>query len=298
MTLLDRITFVIGETFIALRRNLSMGFAAITTTAISLFLLAGMFYVGSRTAEYLNSLPGRFEMKVNLKEGTSFESIKSSATAIRAMPGVKDVTWLPRKNQWEKFKKEHPDLTAGYGFDDNIFPDSFRVRLSDLGKSDAVAKALKALPAFDPEGGLNYFGEAQKTASQWLRVAQNLSLLIGGLLLGVSGILIFNAIRMTVESRRVEVSIMRLVGASRIVVSLPFALEGLLHGAIGGALATSGLYAVQRVVELRLAEFSVDAALAPFPVSPYLGALCAIGGGYGGLCALFAMGRPLRARSR
>lgn len=297
--MLDRITFVLGETLIALRRNLWMGFAAVTTTAISLFILAGMFYVGSRADEYMReSLPGRFEMRVNLKQGTTFDQIKTTATAIRAIPGVRDVTWLPRQKQWERYKKQNPELTAGYGFDADIFPDSFRVRLNDLEKTESIAKSLRALPSFDPEGGLNYFGEAQKTAAQWLRVARNLSLLIGGLLIAVASILIFNAIRMTAESRRVEIGIMRLVGASRSVVSLPFVLEGAIHGAVGGALATAGIYAVQRAIEVRLSEFAVGVSLAPFPITLYLGALCALGGGYGGICALFAMRTPLRSRSR
>ena len=115
-------------------------------------------------------------------------------------------------------------------------------------------------------------------------------------MLAVAGVLILTAIRLTVESRRVEIRIMRLVGASRIVVGLPFVLEGILQGAVGGALATAGLLASQRVVEAQLNELSMGVALAPFPTPLYLGALSAVGGGYGGLCSALALRTPMRAR--
>lgn len=292
----DRIAFVFGETLIALRRNIALGFAAITTTAISLYLLAGMFYVGGRVSVYASGIQGRFEMRVNLKEGTDMAGIHRTAKYLRMIPGVAEVRWIPRKQRWEREKKLHPELTEGYGFDESPYPDAFTVRLNDLSKTDAVEATIRKMSTVDRDGGVMAFGEAQNMVAQWLRFGRNLSYWIGGLLFAVAGILILNAIRLTVESRRVEIRIMRLVGASRIVVNLPFGLEGLIHGALGGALATAGLYASQRVVEQRLAEFSVGASIAPFPVQPYLGALCAVGGGYGALCSLLALRTPMRAR--
>ncbi|RYG24657.1 FtsX-like permease family protein [bacterium] len=292
----DRVAFVLGETFIALRRNLLLGFAAITTTAISLYLLAGMFYIGSRASGYAGEVQQKFEMRVNLKEGTDMAGIQRTAKYLRLIPGVGEVTWIPRKQRWIQYKKENPDLTQGYGFNDNIFPDAFKVRLSDLSKTDAVVATAKKMTTVDAKEGVSYFGEAQNTVAQWLRFGQNLSYWIGGLLCAVAGIVILNAIRLAVESRRVEIRIMRLVGASRIVVNLPFVLEGMIQGTLGGALATLGIYFSQRIVEQQLAEFSVGASIAPFPIRPYLLALCAIGGGYGALCSLLALRTPMRAR--
>lgn len=292
----DRIAFVLGETLIALRRNRGLGFAAVTTVAISLYLLAGMFYVGGRASAYADSLQGRFEMIVNLKEGTDMAGIQRTAKYLRLTPGVASAVWIPRKQRWEREKRLHPEMTEGYDFEDSPYPDAFKVVLNDLSKTEAVAATARKMSTVDKQGGVLYFGEAQTMVSQWLRVARNLAYSLGGLLFTVAGILVLNAIRLTVESRRVEIRIMRLVGASRGVVNLPFILEGFFHGALGGGLATAGLYASQRVVEVRLSEFAMGVSLAPFPTSPYLGALCAIGGGYGGLCSILALWTPMRAR--
>lgn len=294
--MIDRLFFVLGETLIALRRNLSLAFAATTTIAISLYLLAGMFYVGDRASAYADTVQGRFEMTVSLREGTDLAGIQRTAKYLRLLPGVAHVVLLPGKAKWQRWQKENPRLTAGYGFNDHVFPDSFRVRLNDLSKGDAVAATARRMSTVEKEDGVEYFREAQNSVALWLRVARNLAYPLGGTLLFVSGIVVYNAIRLTVESRRVEIRIMRLVGASRSVVNLPFVLEGALHGAVGGALATAGLAASQRAVEAKLAELAMGASLAPFPASFYCVSLCAIGGGYGGLCSLLALRTPLRAR--
>lgn len=294
--LIDRLLFILGETLIALRRNLSLGLAAMTTLAIALYVLAGMFYVADRASTYAEFVQGRFEMTVNLKEGTDRAGIQRTAKYLRLLPGVAHVVLVPKENLWRKYQQENPELTSGYSAEDNIFPDSFRVRLNDLGKGDAVAATARRMSTVDQKGGVEYFRDAQNNVALWLRVARNLAYPIGALLLAVAGIVVFNAIRLTVESHRVEIRIMRLVGATRSVVSLPFVLEGAFHGAVGGALATAGLLASHRAVAAKLAELSVGASLAPFPTSFYLIALCAVGGGYGGLCSLLALRAPWRAR--
>ncbi len=294
--MIDRLFFILGETLIALRRNLSLGLAAMTTLAIALYVLAGMHYVADRASSYAEFVQGRFEMTVNLKEGTDLAGIQRTAKYLRLLPGVANVVWIPKKNLWEKYQRENPDLTRGYGPEDNVFPDSFRVRLKDLSKSEAVAATARKMSTVDPKEGVVYFQDAQNNVALWLRVARNLTVPIGLLLLGVASVVVWNAIRLTVESHRVEIRIMRLVGATRSVICLPFVLEGAFHGALAGALATAGLAASHRAVAAKLAELTVGASLAPFPTSFYLIALCALGGGYGGLCSFFALRAPWRAR--
>ena len=291
----DRIAFVVGETVIALGRNLALSFAAITTVAVSLYLLAGMAYVGGRASTYLETVPGRFEMTINLKEGTDLAGIQRTAKYLRLAPGVAHVVWIPRGRRWAKEQAAHPELTEGL---ENPLPDSMRLRLNDLSKGDAVAATARRMSTVDPVGGVQYFRHAQNAIAQWIPLARRLASWTGSIMLAVAGVLILTAIRLTVESRRVEVRIMRLVGASRIVVGLPFVLEGVLQGTVGGALAVVGLQASQRVVEAKLREMSLGATLAAFPAPLYFGALCAVGGGYGGICSLLALRTPMRAQHR
>lgn len=291
----DRIAFVVGETLIALGRNVGLGLAAITTVAVSFYLFAGAVYVGGRASTYLETVPGRFEMTINLKEGTDLAGIQRTAKYLRLAPGVAHVVWIPRDRRWAKEKAAHPELTEGL---ENPLPDSMRVRLNDLSKGDMVAATARRMSTVDPVGGVQYFKDAQNAIAAWIPLLRQFAGWTGAVILGVAGVLIFTAIRLTVESRRVEVRIMRLVGASRIVVGLPFVLEGVVQGAVGGALAAAGLQWSQLVVEAKLRAMSMGVTLAAFPAPLYFGALCAVGGGYGGICSVFALRTPMRARNR
>ena len=85
--MLDRFEFLVGEAMVALRRNGLMTFAAISTIAVSLFLLGGLGYAYLRIEEFARTLPSKFEMRVFLREGTNYAQITETATAIRQMPG-------------------------------------------------------------------------------------------------------------------------------------------------------------------------------------------------------------------
>ena len=291
----DRVAFVVGETVIALFRNVWLSLAAVVTVASSLYLIAGMAYVGDRASAYLAGVPGRFEMTINLRKDVSVADVRRTARYLRLAPGVASVVWIPAQRQWDLWRRAHPDIAEGLG-DESPFAEKFRVRLDDLARGDAVAATARRMTTVDPVGGVQYFRDAQNAVAGWIPLLHQFALGTGVVLLGVATVLILTAIRLTVESRRVEVRIMRLVGASRFVVGLPFVLEGVAQGALGGALATMALVASHGAVARKLAEMAMGAALAPFPTALCLGVLTVGGGGYGGLCSVFSLRSPMRTR--
>ena len=123
-----------------------------------------------------------------------------------------------------------------------------------------------------------------------------LGLVLGGILFVTAGVLIYNAIRLTVISRRLEIRIMQLVGSSFLTVRIPFYIEGVVQGALGGVLATIVLFACQVVVEYRLPEFFSNVELPPFPWGAFLTLLPLLGAMYGLVCSVLAVRAPLRYR--
>src|SRR5580700_2917825 len=100
--MLDRFAFVFGEAWIALRRNGYMTFAAVSTVAVSLFLLGGLGYSYMRAVDYARSSPAKFDTRVFLLPGTYKETISATAKQIRQIPGVGSFAWIPRANAWAK----------------------------------------------------------------------------------------------------------------------------------------------------------------------------------------------------
>lgn len=280
----DRLAFVFGEAMIALRRNGFMTFSAITTVAIALYLLGGLGLIYLKATDYAKTIPGKFDTRVFLKDGTDKATIKETAKVIRQIPGVSSVTWIPRTLAWEKERREHPELTAGI---DNPYPDSYKVTLNDLEKSDSVDDAIRALPAV-AEDGVQKLGREEQLIEQILKLLGWLSS-AGALLLISAGILIFNTIRLAILSRRIEIRIMQLVGASRLTVAVPFFIEGLVQGLIGGLIAAAFVWASYSTIGLRLHQSFEDLAWAPFPASTMFLVMAVVGSIFGAFCSLLAI---------
>lgn len=286
----DRIEFMISEAFSALRRNGWMTFAAISTVAVALFLLGGLGYLYLRLNEFAESLPGKLDMRVHLKDGVPKEKISLVAANIRKLPGVKSAVWLPKDIEWKKWKANFPGaLTEGT----SPFPDAFKVVLTNLDRSDPVIAAIKKMPEVDPTG-VRYDSQVRDAVAGWLNFIRWLGGSLGGLLFVTAGILIYNAIRLTIDSRRREIGIMRLVGASNRTVQTPFLIEGVVQGLLGGTVATVLLISANAALKNALTGMTVVSALPPFPLSKSLFILGGAGVVYGFACAAMALRAPMK----
>lgn len=291
--MLDRIEFILSEAFIALRRNTWMTFAAITTSAVALYLLGGLALVYLGVQRYAQTLPGRFTMEVFLRDDVVQPQIREAARRIRAIPGVKSAVWIPRDLFWEQEKKKYPPaVTEGI---ENPLPDKFKVTLERVEEAERVAANIRLIPQVDPKNVLFQSGE-QRLIADVLALLRLLGLSAGGLLFLTSGVLIYNAIRLTIVARWREMRIMRLVGATPATVSLPLLVEGMIQGALGGLLA-AGLIGLSHAGLQRLVESLMTMGrLADIPLVPIAALLAAVGSAYGFACSALALREPGRAR--
>jgi len=287
--MLDRIEFMLTEAITAMRRNWLMSFAAISTLAVALFLLGGLGYVLIRMNAAAEDLSGRFEMRVWLRDGVSKQQISEVAADIRAIQGVKEARWVPRDIEW----KRQIELTPEVAYFDNPFPDSFKVILSDISLGPKVESQIKALPRVD---AVEYLRAEQQFMEQLMNFLQWLATFVGGLLIVTSGILIYNAIRMNILARWREVRIMELVGASRSTIRIPFILEGMLQGLLGGFTASFLIFAAQQAVAEQLKAVLMTAALPRFPIETAMLLLGGAGVLFGGFCSFLAVREPVRKR--
>jgi cell division transport system permease protein len=234
--MLDRIEFVIEEAVVALKRNGMMTVAAISTAAIALLIFGGLGHAYLSLVSYLDSLQSEFELTISIKGDLPPSQLHKMAQELRSIPGVESVVLLPRDREWEKFieKQNLKDLYAGQP---NPFPDQFRVRLVRLEDAESVKKSLLEHPQTLKEHGVRDVARDREFAINLIKLVR----LLGGLLTVLSffaaGTLIYNTVRLTVLSRRNELRIMALVGASRGTIRWPFLLEGGIQGALGGLLA-------------------------------------------------------------
>jgi len=290
--MLDRLSFILGEAFQGMRRNVTMTIATVSTVAIALFLMGGIGLLYRQIDRFADDLTGRFEMRAFFEDGTKFDQIRSAAQKIREIDGVKTVQHIPRDKAWEREKTKYPkEITDGL---ENPLPDALKITLNDLEKSNAVVAAITRVERIDSQRGVEYLADEQKFVEQSRSLLRWLAVSLGGLLVLTSGILIYNATRLAAYSRRTEMRIMSLVGASRASIRVPYLIEGVTHGLLGGILATVLLLACQQALQNRILTFQAFSQLPPFPFTAVLQVLCLAGALYGMFCAYLAVIIPMR----
>lgn len=128
-----------------------MTFAAITTSAVALFLLGGLAYVYLRVNAVAGDVSGKFEMKSLVRENVTTDQVKQMAKELRAIDGVKEACCILREHEWARTRKEMPEATEGL---ENPLPHSFKLILRSLSEAASVASRVQALPRRKEWGAL------------------------------------------------------------------------------------------------------------------------------------------------
>jgi cell division transport system permease protein len=257
--MIDRVRFVLHETWESLLRNATMQAAAISTACIALILLGGAGMALYKLDAAASALPSQFEAEVFLKMSATREQALQLKAELESWQEVERVVLTPREVAWEEQKRK---LAADVNLADipNPLPDKLTVRVRDPEQLPAVAERIQQSPLVDEV--IDSRAELQ-TVLSLSRLVRWVGLGAGGLLLLAALILIYNTVRLTIFSRQREVRVMALVGATLRSIRLPFILEGMTQGLIGGALAaTLTLLAAALLSDYMTAAVGVPARLA------------------------------------
>jgi cell division transport system permease protein len=236
-----RFRFYIGEAVRSLRANLATTMAATVTVLIVMFFLGVFVALGSYLYAKVDQVRGETKVSVYLQDDASSRQIGNLQLRLRQNPDVKTVVYLSKADALAKMKKQlGKDNTVFKQLPVNPLPASLEVHLHDPGQAKAVAATVRGRSGVD---SVSYGG---KTADRVLRVGATIEAVVGGLILILAiaaVLLIANTIRLSIHSRRREIEVMKLVGATNWFVRLPFIIEGMLCGLVGAAVAIVLLYA-------------------------------------------------------
>ena len=292
--MLDRIEFLIAEALSALRRNTWMTFAAVTTSAMALFLLGGMAFAYLGFANFVTELGKKAEMKVLISDKVPDKDATKLRDTFLALEGVSSVRFVPREQGLKELLAQNPEIDVEGLEIDNPLPNAYIVHVDDLKVFDQVANKIQSHKEVE-KNGVKFPAEEQNFLSDSMRLVQMLGFILGGLMLVTSGILIYNAIRMTVLARRREIRIMQLVGATRFMVWAPMLIEGIVQGAIGGTLAALVLWSAHSIVQATIVKsLYAFSQMAAFPVNQAFLVLGLAGASYGLVCSMIAVREPLQ----
>ncbi|MEA4891559.1 MAG: permease-like cell division protein FtsX [Peptococcaceae bacterium] len=238
---ISSIGYVVRDGFRNVRRNKIMSLASISTVAISLFLLGCVWLFITNVNNLVSTVESELEINAYIEETVSREDAQALADNIGAFPGVEKVTFIPREEGillLEGRFGNDADLAGTVG-DNNPLPDMIQVRASDPELVPALAQKL------ENTSGVETVRYGQGTVERLLQTADWVEQagVIGLVGISIAAVfLISTSIRITVFSRRDEIDIMRLVGATNWYIRWPFLIEGVFIGLIGALLACVLLY--------------------------------------------------------
>jgi cell division transport system permease protein len=237
-----RFRTLVAEAWRSLAANASTTIAATMTVLIAMFILGLSIGLGSWALSWSNHVKRELVVHVYFctqlscgKDATKAQEEKLGNTiSPQNMPEVKSIRFVPKAEALRIMRQRSPELTKQ--LPGNPLPDSWEITPK---RGEDVEKIAAKIPTGSAVGveKVNY---GKKTARRILRVARVIEivfLLAVAVLLAASTLLIANTIRLSIFSRRREIEVMKLVGATNWFVRGPFMLEGLICGLAGSAFA-------------------------------------------------------------
>jgi cell division transport system permease protein len=244
-----RTKLFVSEAVRSIGANISTTVAATMTVLIGMFLLGLFIALFSWVNSWTDHVRKDVLVKVFFVQDASEAQINAVRSKILTFPETKDAVFVSKEEALRRMKEKYPDLTKNLS--SNPLPAAFEVTPKNADEVKAIADKLQPLPV-----GVDKIDYAEKKTERILAVTNVIKyiFLLGSLiLLAASTILIANTIRLSIFSRRREVEVMKLVGASNWFVRGPFMLEGMICGLIG-AIAAIVLLVLAKEVALPVIE--------------------------------------------
>ena len=212
-------------------RNFSLSFASIMCTTITLILVAVAVVAAANVNNATKLIEDELTIVTYLKKDVTEEQIDNIKSEISSYKNVEEVTFKS-KDEWKLEMSEYDDSfkTVLNYLDENPLMDSFVLKVNDVKKLSETSEYIKAINGVDT---VKYGEGMVEQVISVFDIVQKIVVVVVIALIVVTSFLISNTIKLTIFSRRNEIEIMRLVGASNITIKLPFLFEGFIIGLIG-----------------------------------------------------------------
>ena len=241
------LTYHIGEGIRNLFKNKKSTVASLCIMMATMLMFGIFFIIGENINHIMKTIEEEQGMQVFIIEEADSKEVQEVRDMISSIDGVASATIYTKQDALDEMKvklKDNQEVLAGYDGDNNIFPDSVIVKLTDLEKSAEVQEKIYQIQI----NGKNYIDEirsSDKTINALINIANGIKIVTGVLLvllIAISVFIISNTIKLTVHERRKEISIMKYVGATNSFIRWPFIVEGIIIGIISALLTILIIY--------------------------------------------------------
>lgn len=294
-----RLGYLTKEGFRNVRVNHLMSIASIAVLMSCLVMMGMAFMLIVNVSGVMDNVESQNVVMVYVEDGVEGDELTALREKITLMMNVKKCEFVDKETAFEQQLSElGTDATYFEGVE-NPLPDLFEVSVSDMTQFDQTVSELKQLD------GVDTVRDNSNIASTLVKIRQTIlyiSIGVIAILLFISLFIIANTVRITMYNRRLEINIMKSVGATNWFIRWPFMVEGMTLGLISGLLSLAivwGVYylispSVSSMLSMVSSEFQI-VAFTDYVVY-MLAAFLIIGIVSGGIGSLFSIQKYLRER--
>lgn len=221
----------IRDAFKSVVRNFSLSFASIMCTTITLILVAVAIICAANIENITRKIEDELSIVVYLNKEVTEDKISNIKADIESQKNVSELVFKS-KDEWKLEMQNYSstfDTVLNY-MDENPLLNSFTIKVKDINHLKDTSEYIKSIEGVETVK----YGEGMiDTIISVFNVIEKIVVIVVIALVLVTAFLISNTIKLTIFSRRHEIEIMRLVGASNISIKMPFLIEGFIIGIIG-----------------------------------------------------------------
>lgn len=232
----NRFGYLIGEGFGNVFKNKKSTGASLMIMCATMIIFGIFLILTENINHFVAEVESAQGIQVFINNEATQEQIEEVEEKLRALDGVSTTDYVSKEDALTQMKDrfgDKKDLLAGYE-ENNIFPASYVVTLTDLSKSKEVQEQILT---FD---NIKKITSKDETVTTLINLANGIKIVTGViliLLVIISIFIIANTIKLTVHARRKEISIMKYVGATNGFIRWPFIVEGMIIGVLASSIS-------------------------------------------------------------
>ncbi len=245
---LNRIGYLFREGFRSIGTHAFMSFASVTIIMACLIIMGSVSLLSLNIDALIKDLEDQNEIVVFVDEKLSEDEAKNVCEAICKIDNVSSVDFVTREDAMESFMNKY-DSSFREGIDETVFRHRCVVHLTDIALMAQSKADLEATPGV---AKVNAHLEYAKSFVTIRNIVSIISLVLIAILVFVSFFIMSNTIKLATFSRREEIAIMKMVGANNGFIRMPFIIEGLVLGILGGGLAFLAQWGIYELITGKL----------------------------------------------
>ena len=230
--------YVLRDTWRLIVHHWVLGLLTLITAGVMLWILGVTTVLSLNIENLLSRLESELAVQAYLVKDNTID-VEAIARNIQSMEQVHSIrTFSPSESLAKLQQKMGSQSRALEMLGDNPIPWNFEIHVNSAGDVEPLVDALKAMPEVDD---VVYAGLVVRRISALSRISSRVALVMFILAVVITALVVYNTIHISLYSRREEIGIMYLVGATRAYIATPFVLEGTLLALLGAIIAGAGI---------------------------------------------------------